>query len=666
MSTTEQKTLVANAYKALCESQGLSPRPQQQSMIRAGMSLFTKGSMGIVEAATGTGKSFGYLIPGIAAALTEDRVLVISTATASLQDQLANKDIPMALKAFKDAGYSAPKTEAHDTEAPSVIVLKGRERHMCPLKLEAHGQGDLLDETPRVGSKMLDLWNSGQWDGTRDTLEIPIDWKEWSDVANTSSSCIGRKCRLINSCPYYLVQGQIKTARIIITNHDYLLSNLANNPNSRIRDENAIYIFDEGHHLPDKIIDSFANKIDFGQNIAEKLDKIVNLLPNGKGVVIDLTSERLRSMWQTCVRSAMTMLGDAKIHRFKLGDAPEIFKGQMLELGKVLAYLKEEIGQARDELKTHIAKNKRVEDEEVLIQVNEVVSAIEDATKTIEDFCSDSRIARWIASNRFGVEVCCSPFDPAEKAKKHLWPTIKRGLITSATISSLGSFESIIRTLGLPSDTPTLKLDSPFDFSKTKMVIPKFTVDGNDKSHASMVKAFMADRVMKTYEEHVGVLVYFASKALMNECYEALSPVQKSQILLQGHLQPSALLDEHRKRIDRGMRSVIFGLDSVGEGIDLPGKYCSLVVITKLPFPVPDDPVMATHSEVLVEKGLDPFVILTLPKAGLKLAQLCGRLVRREGDYGEITVLDRRLVTKRYGSRLLSGTAFKDRLQTLS
>lgn len=148
----------------------------------------------------------------------------------------------------------------------------------------------------------------------------------------------------------------------------------------------------------------------------------------------------------------------------------------------------------------------------------------------------------------------------------------------------------------------------------------------------------------------------------MNECYEALTPVQKSQILLQGHLQPSALLDEHRKRIDRGMRSVIFGLDSIGEGVDLPGNYCTLVVITKLPFPTPDDPVMATHSEVLEEKGLNPFVILTLPKAGLKLAQLCGRLVRREGDHGEIAVLDRRLISKRYGQQLLNGTAYKSRV----
>jgi ATP-dependent DNA helicase DinG len=167
------------------------------------------------------------------------------------------------------------------------------------------------------------------------------------------------------------------------------------------------------------------------------------------------------------------------------------------------------------------------------------------------------------------------------------------------------------------------------------------------------------DKAMRAME-HVGVLVYFTSRRLMMDVFDAIAPDERTSVLLQGQWQPSALLVEHRRRIDAGLRSIIFGLDSMGEGVDLPGAYCTRVVITRLPFPSPDDPVIATHGEHLTEKGLDAFGLLTLPKAGLKLAQVCGRLMRREGDSGDILVLDRRLVSKRYGRRMLKSTQFTE------
>lgn len=199
---------------------------------------------------------------------------------------------------------------------------------------------------------------------------------------------------------------------------------------------------------------------------------------------------------------------------------------------------------------------------------------------------------------------------------------------------------------------------SPFDYTKARIVVPRLVPDGTDRTHGRLVRAFVAEKGVRA-REHAGVLVYFTSKRLMQDCYDYLTPEERELVLLQGEWQPSALIAEHRRRVDEGRRSVVFGMDSIGEGVDLPGRYCTLVLISRLPFPSPDDPVVATHAEHLAAKGLDSFQLLTLPKAGLKFAQVCGRLMRREGDSGDVVVLDRRIVSKRYGSRMLKGTEFK-------
>ena len=145
----------------------------------------------------------------------------------------------------------------------------------------------------------------------------------------------------------------------------------------------------------------------------------------------------------------------------------------------------------------------------------------------------------------------------------------------------------------------------------------------------------------------------------MLDCMNAIAEKDRQFILLQGEWQPWAMIEEHKRRIDAGQRSIIFGLDSVGEGVDLPGQYCTRVIMTKLPFPSPDDPVMSTHAEHLKIEGKDPFHILTMPKAGLKFAQVAGRLMRREEDWGDFYVLDKRISTKRYGQQFIKSTSFK-------
>ncbi|WP_460843563.1 helicase C-terminal domain-containing protein [Noviherbaspirillum agri] len=234
-------------------------------------------------------------------------------------------------------------------------------------------------------------------------------------------------------------------------------------------------------------------------------------------------------------------------------------------------------------------------------------------------------------------------------------------MLTSATIATLGEFGPTLASLGLPQDTTTAKLSSPLDYSRARLIVPRLIVEANSKGHASMVTSIL--RAHSFTGDHMGTLVYFTSRKKMESVYASLTDEEKSIVIMQGALAPSAMIAEHKRRVDAGARSILFGLDSTAEGVDLPGKYCTLVFVDKLPFPSPDDPILASHSEHLESKGLHPFPLLMLPKAGLKLAQVVGRLIRTEADWGDVWILDRRLVEKKYGQRLIKSTPFASVMQ---
>lgn len=659
MSNPTIAALIAKAYAALpIVLPGFKPREQQKMMIKRASAIFNKETVGLVEAPTGTGKSFGYLIPGIISAALTDKVLIISTAAASLQDQLAHKDIPAAIKAIESVSHEGTRISG-----VRVVVAKGRERYVCPVELDVAERkcGGLFSEeatkqTDEMVMRLHKRFESGEWDGVRDSLDENVPASLWRTITYNASSCPGRSCSEYEACPYYKVQEALKTATIIVTNHDYLLTCLARLPKSQLANSKAIYVFDEGHHLGDKLISCFARSLNFEKYWREEIEHVI-AIAGADASMLTLANEDVRSLWNACSQAVGTMLGHERLHRFRLGYPPS----QLMDLFQLLkvkiANLRTMITDSRDRLRRMESSQRQSGMLSITeIRYGKLLAEIDQALETVEDFTSDTKSARWIERGHHSLEIRCSPFDPAEKARMHLWPIIKTCLITSGTIAPLGKFEPTLFSLGLPATTPVLKLDSPFDFeNQAKIYVPKLALDGNDPKHGRRVSAYLKD----LSKEHQGVLVYFTSRKLMNECYEALPAHLKDLVLLQGQWQPSRMLAEHRRRIDDGQRSIIFGLDSIGEGVDLPGLYCTQVIITKLPFPTQDDPVITTHGEYLKETGKDPFNLLTLPVAGRKLAQVCGRLMRRETDYGEIMVLDKRLETKRYGARLIAGTQFK-------
>lgn len=648
MAKPQQTELVAQAYRALQTLMpGFIARQQQKSMISRCLGLMTQTAIGLIEAPTGTGKSMGYLIPGIASAVTQDKVLIVSTATASLQDQLASKDIPLALKAFEQCGISGIK----------VVVAKGRERHACPLKMEEFSTSDMFtndSDTDDLAllSKASRLWQEDEWNGVRDSLPIQMPMQVWKRIANTAASCSGQQCPSFKACPHYKTQAELKNARVIITNHDYLLSTLSNVPNSVFsHSERNIFVFDEAHHLGDKLLSVFAQRLDLGHFWKEEIKAVLQLCPQDGG--LEFAADIARGIWLACEDAAHTILGDGNLHRFTLGEVPPQFKGLLNDLKGGLSRLRDSLKQAKE------AAAKGGGARALLLQgrLGQLGNDIDNAIACIEQAVSDEQIARWLSRSRQHTEINCSPFDAASKARQHLWPVVKCAVLTSATFTSMGSFDAQRQTLGLAPRTSTLRLDSPFDYSRAKLIVPPLCVEATNPAHSRIVAAFLKDYAVQA-PEHQGILVYFTSRKLMQECLDSIPFAQRDIILVQGQWQPWAMIAEHKRRIDAGQRSILFGMDSLGEGVDLPGSYCTRVIMTRLPFPSPDDPVLSTHAEHLQSQGKDPFHLLTMPKAGLKFAQVAGRLMRREQDWGDFFVLDKRLRTKRYGSQLLKSTAF--------
>jgi ATP-dependent DNA helicase DinG len=235
--------------------------------------------------------------------------------------------------------------------------------------------------------------------------------------------------------------------------------------------------------------------------------------------------------------------------------------------------------------------------------------------------------------------------------QQRLWEHCAGAVLTSATLSALGNFDMLKMRAGLPEHTHYLSILSPFDFAgSASLVIPKMNCDpSNTEKHTELIVKALPELV----DTSAASLMLFSSRRQMQDVMQLLPAQWRDLILCQDDFQKSQLLKYHRQRIDSGEGSVIFGLSSFAEGVDLPGKYCSHVLIAKIPFAVPNDPIEMTLSEWIEQKGQNPFMTLAVPDAAFRLVQASGRLLRNENDSGKITLFDERIVNRRYGKAIL-------------
>ena len=704
MLSLELKTQIQGAYSRFLEAKGLKPRYGQRLMIAEVAKVL--GSIPVndegqregppavvaVEAGTGTGKTVAYSLAAIPAAKAAGKRLVIATATVALQEQIVFKDLPDLMR---NSGLNF-----------SFALAKGRGRYLCLSKLdlllqEGASQGataqlfeeegfrlDVDERSQKLFGSMIEKLAGNRWDGDRDSWAEELADPDWARLTTDHSQCTNRHCPNFQQCAFYKAREGMTKVDVIVTNHDMVLADLALGGGAVLPDpRDTLYIFDEGHHLPDKAIGHFAHvtrlrsTADWLGQVEKNLTKLLaqNPLPGDLGRLIEAVPELARETraQQQFMFSACEALADFKPgddpdsrerprHRFVGGLVPAELVEMGLELKKLFGRLTDLFTRLAELLKEAMDGESGVgiashQAEEWYPLFGSLLSRAQGNWElwgafTAEDPEDSPPMARWLSLAEsgafFDIEVNASPILAAETLRRNLWNVAYGALATSATLTALGSFDRFRMRAGLPKAAVTAVVPSPFHYAEAGVLrVPDLKADPRD---AAGHTAAIIRELPSIVEGSQGSLVLFSSRKQMQDVFEGLDREWRRRVFVQGNLSKQETLNKHKARVDSGEASVLFGLASFAEGVDLPGAYCEHVVIAKIPFAVPDDPVEAALAEWIEARGGNPFMEIAVPDASLKLVQACGRLLRTEQDRGTITVLDRRLVTQRYGKAILN------------
>lgn len=654
-------------------------------------------SIAVVQAGTGVGKSLAYSIPAISMALARGTRVLISTATVALQEQLVNKDLPAL---------------AQQLEQPFKFALaKGRGRFVCKLKLErlastGEAQDEDLDDLfaeekaqaqSRVARPALELearmqfyksmanaLASQAWDGDRDSLETPPEAEAWSPVAAESSSCTGKHCPAFSNCVYYERRKDLVAAQVIVANHDLLLSSLG----ARLLPEldNCLLVLDEAHHLPATALGQFAGEMDLSRlgwidKLTSRALRVNTLVEVEELADLPSHASQLRQQLQELARLVMELYGDTlKSQKDSWGPARvRVPRGMLPEpllepLGRAAHHANSFLDALRAISKALRAAIKDNPEEArrlstAYAQVGALAPRLESVYDTAQllmqqpvqdDDSSRVPNAKWFTletdSEYIVVKAHASPILPGATLRHHLWSQVRGAVLTSATLTSCGQFDFFLREAGLHDDAAvtTLEVPSPFDYARQGTLVARETVA--DPKEAARFTQEMVDALLGDLSRvQAGALVLFTSREQMRLAVDALSTAMRSQVLVQTAMPRALLLARHRDAVEMGEPSIIFGMQSFGEGLDLPGALCESLFITKLPFAPPDDPVGEARAEWLRSSGRNPFNELVVPATAIRLAQWVGRAIRTEEDQAHVYCYDRRLVNTSYGQQLLKG-----------
>lgn len=644
----------------------------------------------VIEAGTGTGKTLAYLLATLPVAQAREKRLVISTATIALQEQLLLRDLPDLLKL----------TDLEFTFA----LAKGRGRYVCTAQLvkahqarEEQGESTALDlfqaellqhqggAEDQALEELVTAFAAGEWNGEQDSLPTQPPAALWNRLTIDHQRCTNRRCpHFASACPFFNARRALEQADIIVANHDLVLADLALGGGVILPDPaQTYYVFDEAHHLPDKAIKHFAASFRFNlclnwlrllrksqpdlmrtlgssasaKRLLEQLLPPIEALERDLGVLYgQLSSLPFESSTQ----------GQA-IYRWSQGVlAPELheFAQQLTlhfaSLSRLLEQLVNQLKEAQDpEKNTSLDADLAAECQPLLALL--LVRA--QGAHQLWSLCSQPDpeqqppLARWLT--RFilndgdqDLEMSASPVTAAGDLAYKLWSRCFGATLTSATLTALGRFDRLRQRAGLSAQTLCKTYPSPFNYAQLGVLeVPPEACDPlNSAAHSQAI----IDYLVRQPEAERATLVLFSARKQMQEVYDALPKKLQKITLTQDQLSKNRLLKKHLEQVDQQQPSMIFGLASLAEGIDLPGRYLTHVVIARLPFAMPDDPVEATLAEWIEQTGGNPFMQISVPDASIRLVQACGRLIRTEADQGRITLMDKRILTKRYGQQLLN------------
>ncbi len=697
MLTDDLKRTIQSAYSTLLESKGLKARYGQRLMIAEVAKTLTSNPSSresgeqspicVVEAGTGTGKTIAYAVAAIPVAKALGKTLIISTATISLQEQIVYKDLPDILR--------------HSDLEFSFALAKGRGRYLCLTKLDSVLQDNsganqtaalYPDELPMqidtqtlsVYQTMLSSLSTGDWDGDIDSWKQQLEPSVWSRVTTDHAQCTGRRCSNISQCAFFKAREEINKVDVIVTNHDLVLADLALGGGAILTDpDETIYIFDEGHHLPDKTINHFAQFsrvrsterwLDQAGKAISKAQQPLSVAASVGGYLnaISLAIETLKQHLGLLFNSLQEVVDvgpDDKsndiYHRFEFGVVPEALRLQATELAAQYRNIYDLLDNCCSVLEEAMESSEHGisrADAEAWFPPLSIIRGRAEANHSLwQDYSRADKQetpprSRWITvvdgmGGNLDFEVSSSPILAANTLTSHLWHRCYAAVITSATLTALGSFDRFAMRSGTDATTQYAIVPSPFNYQQAgELVVPVMDCDPSDAFAHTDALITMLPRLLN---EEEGSLVLFASRRQMEEVYDGIASDWQDRIIMQGQNPKHETIRMHKEALDAGEGSVIFGLASFAEGVDLPGKYCDHVVIAKIPFAVPDQPVESALAEWIEQRGGNPFMDIAVPDAALKLVQASGRLLRTETDSGRITLLDRRIVSRRYGKAIL-------------
>ena len=590
-------------------------RRSQLEMAELVEEAFQKKQHAIVEAGTGTGKTLAYLIP----AIRSGRRVVISTATKSLQEQLFTKDVPFLQKHF------APDLK--------VAVMKGRNNFLCRQKLH------LMDGQPVLkGMDEIDWfaqirdWEKLTETGDRAELTfLPDDSELWQRLDARRDTCTGQKCPDFNRCFLTWMHQRAREADIIIVNHHLFFADLAlrSDDFGSILPEYAAVIFDEAHEIEDVASEYFGRQVsnyrfDELARDAEQTLRLKGLATTSILKRVARLRERTRSFFETFPPREGRF-------PFELA-ARESFLDQNREAH-------DELVRALKQLETDLAALPTKPDE-VLAIARRAFELRGELAFLLES--SERNYVYWYERRGKGVFLVATPIDVSQLLKEKLFGTFDTIVLTSATLAVGGRFDFLKKRLGIETACERV-LPHEFDFkSQALLYIPRELPDVRDARFAAQA----AEEIVRLLEITSGrAFCLFTSYSQMNDVAERVRPVVKFPLLLQGSAPRSALLERFRNTPN----AVLFATASFWQGVDVPGEQLSCVIVDRLPFAVPTDPVVAARVRAVNEDGGNAFAEYQVPEAVLALKQGFGRLIRSRADRGVLAILDTRIRRMQYG-----------------
>ena len=632
-------------------------RPQQIDFLKAVCSSFNKDNITIAEAGTGVGKSFAYLIPAFKWAEQNRERVIISTGTINLQHQLLEKDIPVIQKLL------GSKLKA--------VLVKGRQNYICLRRFNDRLQeAGLFDN--EADFKAIEKWLEVTKTGERSDLSFFPTWELWSDICSESESCLGIKCPYRDRCFVIKSRKEATGASIIVVNHHLLFSDME----ARMEDDfngtsilpnYSRVIFDEAHNLENAATSYFSQSVNKGyilkvmhqiyRRIKERVFGIYRFwsyyteqkeklesIPQQIAVIISRTDDLEKVIQANVLMNDNSSVLDMRSEAINAADIYEAvgnLRNEINDLFNIVTDIHEELSKMPD---------KEVKNDKRMYETSIVKSKLSGIISMLNDFIADKETCiNYIEKGKKYSSLFIAPLSVSETLREIIFNKLSNVVLVSATLSVNKSFEFYATRIGLHDvERPVARFifDSPFEYKKNVLLsVPSDLPEPKSADYSQKLSDLIKNVLI--ISEGKG-LVLFTSYSMLKTVYDLVrDDFSNAGITLfkQGD-------DDNKKLLGNffiNKNSVLFATDSFWEGVDVPGESLSVLIICRLPFKVPSDPVIKARMELIEKNGGNSFMEYSLPEAVIKLRQGFGRLIRRKSDRGVILITDTRILSKFYG-----------------